>query len=240
MATQDASTGKQDAQRSGVGGGVQAERSAATRAKLIHATIATLNALGYTATTTIEVVRRARVSRGAMLHHFSTRADLLLATAEHILREQEIERRETLRTIDRGEQRFHAITDVMWNTMQQPEAVALTEIMLGGRSDPEIHAPFSALMKAFNRRLLDGPNQLADDFGYADSRLVRAMARLHVAAMRGLVIDKLYWDEDDTSIDDAFELLVWYKGLLMQRLEDPGFAALMPPRERPLRRKPPG
>ena len=239
MATQDASTGKQDALRSGGGGG-QAERGAATRAKLIHATIATLNVLGYTATTTIEVVRRARVSRGAMLHHFSTRADLLLATAEHILREQEIERREILRTVNRGEQRFYSITDVMWNTMQQPEGVALTEIMLGARSDPEIHAPFSTLMTTFNRRLLDGPNQVADDFGYADSRLVRAMARLHVAAMRGLVIDKLYWDEDDTSIDDAFELLVWYKGLLMQRLEDPGFAALMPPRERPLRRKPPG
>lgn len=241
MATQEAPPGKDDAQHGGgAGGGVQAGRSAATRAKLIHATIATLNALGYTATTTIEVVRRARVSRGAMLHHFSTRADLLLATAEHILREQEIERRETLRTVDRGEHRFHAITDVMWNTMQQPEAVALTEIMLGGRSDPEIHIRFSALMKAFNRRLLDGPNQVADDFGYGDSRLVRAMARLHVAAMRGLVIDKLYWDEDDTSIDDAFELLVWYKGLLMRRLDDPGFSAMSPSRERPLRRTRPG
>ena len=95
-------------------------------------------------------------------------------------------------------------------------------------------------MKGFNRRLLDGPNEVADDFGYSDTRLVRAMARLHVAAMRGLVIDKLYWDEDDTSIDDAFELLVWYKGLLMQRLDDPGFAAVVPPRERPLRSTRPG
>lgn len=231
MATQDAPIEKHPVAR----GGGQAERSAATRAKLISATIATLNALGYTATTTIEVVRRARVSRGAMLHHFSTRAELLLATAEHILREQEFERRDVLRTVERGEPRFYSITDAMWNTMQQPEAVALTEIMLGGRSDPEIHAPFSTLMKGFNRRLLDGPNELADDFGYTDARLVRAMARLHVAAMRGLVIDKLYWDENDTSIDDAFELLVWYKGLVMRRLEDPEFAALAPSRDRPLR-----
>lgn len=231
MATQDAPLEKQPIAR-GTG---QAERSAATRAKLIRATIATLNALGYTATTTIEVVRRARVSRGAMLHHFNTRAELLLATAEHILREQEIERRDVLRTVERGEPRFYSITDAMWNTMQQPEAVALTEIMLGGRSDPEIHAPFSTLMKGFNRRLLDGPNELANDFGYSDTRLVRAMARLHVAAMRGLVIDKLYWDESDTSIDDAFELLVWYKGLVMRRLEEPAFALAAASRDRPLR-----
>lgn len=214
----------------------QAERAAATRAKLICATIATLNAVGYTATTTIEVVRRANVSRGAMLHHFSTRAELLLATAEHVLREQEFDRRDVLRTVERGEARFHAITDAMWNTMQQPEAVALTEIMLGARSDPEIHGPFAELMQGYNRRLLDGPNEVAEDHGYADTRLVRAMARLHLAAMRGLMIDKLYWDESDTSIDDAFELLVWYKGLLMRRLDDASFAHQAPPRERPLRR----
>ena len=213
-----------------------AERSATTRRKLICATIATLNALGYPATTTIEVVRRAKVSRGAMLHHFGTRAELLLATAEHVLREQEVDRREMLRDVERGEERFYAITDAMWNTMRRPEATALTEIMLGARSDPEIHGPFAALMREYNRKLLDGPNVIAEDHGYADTRLVRAMARLHVAAMRGLVIDKLYWDEDDTSIDDAFELMIWYKGLLMRRLGDPGFAEAAPSRSRPLRR----
>ena len=235
MATQEAKGGTQALARDGA----HALRSARTRARLIRATIATLNALGYASTTTIEVVRRAQVSRGAMLHHFNTRADLLLATAEHILREQELERRDVLRTVERGESRFYSITDAMWNTMQQPEAVALTEIMLGGRSDPEFHAPFSALMKGFNRRLLDGPNEVADDFGYADTRLVRAMARLHLAAMRGLVIEKMFWDEKDTSIDDAFELLVWYKGPVMRRLEDPGFASAAARRHRPLRHPPP-
>ena len=225
---------------SGEARGAQSERGAATRAKLISATIQTLNALGYTATTTIEVVRRAGVSRGAMLHHFATRAELILATAEHVLAEQELDRRDTLRTVDRGEARFFSITDAMWNTMQQPEAVALTEIMLGGRSDPEVRARFAVLMRDYNRRLLDGPNEVADDFGYADTRLVRAMARLHLAAMRGLVIDRLYWDESDTSIDDAFELLIWYKALVMRRLGDPGFARVAPVRERPLRRRRPG
>lgn len=215
-----------------------AERSAATRAKLISATIATLNAVGYTATTTIEVVRRARVSRGAMLHHFGTRAELLLATAEHVLREQEFERVDVLRDVERGEPRFFAITDAMWNTMQRPEGTALIEIMLGARNDPDIHARFGALMREYNRKLLDGPNLVADDFGYADTRLVRAMARLHLAAMRGLLIDEPYWREGDPTNEDAFELLIWYKGLVMRRLAEPAFAGAAPPRARPLRRKP--
>jgi AcrR family transcriptional regulator len=213
-----------------------AERSAMTRRKLIGATIATLNALGYAATTTIEVVRRARVSRGAMIHHFGTRAELLLATAEHVLREQEFERVDVLRDVERGEPRFYSITDAMWNTMQQPEGTALIEIMLGARNDSEIHEPFSALMREYNRKLLDGPNLVADDFGYIDTRTVRAMARLHLAAMRGLLIDRAYWSEDDPGTEDAFELLIWYKGLIMQRLADPTFGSLQPKRARPLRR----
>ncbi|MFC4294875.1 TetR/AcrR family transcriptional regulator [Novosphingobium tardum] len=216
---------------------LQAERSAATRRKLVCATIATLNSLGYTATTTIEVVRRARVSRGAMLHHFKTRADLLLATAEHILDEQERDRREVLSTVDRGRERFFAITDAMWNTMRQPEAVALTEIMLGARSDPEIHGPFALLMRGYNQKLLDGPSVVAEDLGYSNTRAVRAMARLHVAAMRGLMVDQLYWDENDTGIDDAFELLVWYKRLIMRFLEEPAFKDVVHDLPRPLKRQ---
>jgi hypothetical protein len=125
----------------------------------------------------------------------------------------------------------------MWNTMRQPEAVALTEIMLGARSDPEIHGPFALLMRGYNQKLLDGPSVVAEDLGYSNTRAVRAMARLHVAAMRGLMVDQLYWDENDTGIDDAFELLVWYKRLIMRFLEEPAFKDVVHDLPRPLKRQ---
>jgi AcrR family transcriptional regulator len=37
------------------------------------------------ATTTIETARRAGLSRGAQLHHFPTKAELLTAAVEHLL-----------------------------------------------------------------------------------------------------------------------------------------------------------
>jgi len=52
------------------------ERSASTRAKLLNATIECLYDLGYHQTSTVLVTERAKVSRGAMLHHFPTKADL--------------------------------------------------------------------------------------------------------------------------------------------------------------------
>lgn len=200
-------------------------RGAAMRLRLMRATIETLTSLGYGGTTTTEVVRRAGVSRGAMLHHFATRADLLVATADYILSEQETFRRKRLAGVERGVPRFFSITDAMWETMQRDESIALTELMLGSRGDPEVRDRFGALMRAASSRLSQGPDEVAEDIGYADQRLVRAMARLHVAAMRGLIIERRYIDGDDAAAasDDAFELLVWYKQAVMRRLTDPDF-----------------
>ena len=60
------------------------ERSATTRAAVLDATIEQLAECGYGRTTTVEVAGRAGVSRGALVHHFSTRADLVLAALEYL------------------------------------------------------------------------------------------------------------------------------------------------------------
>ena len=62
-----------------------AERSAATQARLLDATIESLVELGWAATSTTEVVRRAGVSRGAQVHHFPTKEDLVLAALDYLL-----------------------------------------------------------------------------------------------------------------------------------------------------------
>src|SRR3977135_1954938 len=63
----------------------QAERSAATQARLLDATIECLVERGWAATSTTEVVRRAGVSRGAQVHHYPTKEDLVLAALDYLL-----------------------------------------------------------------------------------------------------------------------------------------------------------
>src|SRR5229473_7754051 len=62
----------------------QEERSASTRARLLDATISCLSELGYARTTTTEIAERAGVSRGAQLHHFPTKAELVTTAVEHL------------------------------------------------------------------------------------------------------------------------------------------------------------
>src|SRR5262245_17466263 len=90
-----------------------AERSATTVSKLIQAAIDSLYEEGYSATTTISVAKRARVSRGAMLHQFPTRVAMLLAVAKHIVEEHSRLRREQLDAYQ-GMARFYAAADVSW------------------------------------------------------------------------------------------------------------------------------
>ena len=60
------------------------KRSVATRAALLDAAIECLVKRGYAATTTIETARRAGVSRGAELHHFPSKAELLTTAVDHL------------------------------------------------------------------------------------------------------------------------------------------------------------
>src|SRR6185503_20711778 len=62
----------------------QQARRAATQGALLDATLDALVELGYGATTTLEVERRAGVSRGARIHHFPTKALLLASAVDYL------------------------------------------------------------------------------------------------------------------------------------------------------------
>ncbi|MGB1250042.1 MAG: TetR/AcrR family transcriptional regulator [Candidatus Promineifilaceae bacterium] len=55
------------------------QRSVETRQLLMEATIDCIREMGYHRASTNEIVRRAGLSRGAMLHHYPTKHDLLVA-----------------------------------------------------------------------------------------------------------------------------------------------------------------
>lgn len=64
--------------------GRKAEQSDATRAALLRAARALFARRGYGAVGTEEIVRRARVTRGALYHHFRDKKDLFRAVHEQL------------------------------------------------------------------------------------------------------------------------------------------------------------
>ena len=64
----------------------QAERLAATRAALLREARAIFASAGYEAAATEEIVKQAKVTRGALYHHFKDKRDLFEAVVEEVAR----------------------------------------------------------------------------------------------------------------------------------------------------------
>lgn len=64
-----------------------AERSEATRARIVEATRTLFRERGYEAVSTSNILRAAGVSRGGLYHHFSGKDDVLLAVFEAVERD---------------------------------------------------------------------------------------------------------------------------------------------------------
>ncbi|MBW2215109.1 MAG: TetR/AcrR family transcriptional regulator, partial [Deltaproteobacteria bacterium] len=117
----------------------QAERRRITRGKLLDATIESLIDVGYPRTTTVEVGERAGLSRGAQLHHFPSRADLLVGAIEHLADERSKEfEAELSARLEKGDDPIDAMVDMLWATFSGPLYWAVVELMVAARTDPEL------------------------------------------------------------------------------------------------------
>lgn len=182
------------------------ERSATTRAKLLTAAIEILSSDGYAATTTTRVSQMAGVSRGAMLHQFPTRADLLVAVADHVLENQNRARAERLEGLAPRE-RFFASAEVAWQVQNQPDSRALMEITMATLGDRDLRARARSFMKHVEQLQLEAAKRLADELGVADEMAMQDLVYLHVAAMYGLSF-QLILGQDRTLVERARLLLV--------------------------------
>lgn len=114
----------------------QEERTTATRKALLDATVDCLVEYGYHGTTTTRVVERAGVSRGAQVHHFPTKNDLVLAAVQHLAVKR------TGQFLEHGRKRLHDSTDwagdaldLVWEVHQGPLFEASMELWNAARTD---------------------------------------------------------------------------------------------------------
>lgn len=116
----------------------QAERTAATRQRLMEATIDCLVKYGWSGTTTTLVSEQAGVSRGAMLHHFPSKHDLVIAAVQHLmqLRVEELE----ARVVDLPTAgRTRAALELAAEHFTSDVFTAALELWVAARSDETLH-----------------------------------------------------------------------------------------------------
>lgn len=131
----------------------QAERSAATQAKLLDAALDCLVELGYAGTTTTVVAARAGVSRGAQLHHFPTRAALVAAAVEHLYRRMTAEYQRGFAALAPRAERLRAAIRLLWSMYSSRHFPAVLELFTAARSDAELRAHLEPIAARHDRNV---------------------------------------------------------------------------------------
>ena len=188
--------------------GPNAVRRAATRAKIMDAGVRCLAEFGYAATSTPLVAKLAKVSRGSLLHQFPTKVDLILAVAEHAARGQGGYIREQVTARPAGRERFVEGVEAVWQALRRPEAVALTEIMVAARSDPELAERYPAFAAAVEAAMHRGRARMAEGIGAPErTEEIDVIAHLTNAALRGLAMETVFLGRATTDADKVVKLL---------------------------------
>ena len=118
----------------------QQERSRATQRRLLDATVDCLVEFGWAGTTTTVIAERAGVSRGAQLHHYPTKAALVLAAVAHLAERRGAEIRAEAATLPAQppQKRVARVVDLLAAAFTGPLFVAALELWVAARTDPEL------------------------------------------------------------------------------------------------------
>lgn len=158
------------------------------RERLLDATAQCLAELGFAATTTTEVVRRAGVSRGAQVHHFPTKNELVVAALEHVFRLRQAEFRAAFSALAPEERRLATALDVIWAMYQTPAFTAWLELAVAARTDLDLRARFVAVSDRYNEAV----EAIFEEFYPAspDGAFSRVAVQFAFALLDGLAVQR--------------------------------------------------
>jgi AcrR family transcriptional regulator len=193
----------------------QAERSATTRAQLLDATLRCLEDLGYARTTTTEIAQRAGVSRGAQLHHFPTKVELVTQAVEHLFERRHAEFVGAFERLPAGVGRLEAAIDLLWSMVKGPAFLAWLELAVAARTDRELAGPVAELTERFMatvdstfRRLF--PSNAPNPFSEIAPRFAFAL-------LDGLALERLH-NPDDAAAERIVDVLKRLAGLMIPQM----------------------
>ena len=174
----------------------QAERSAATRGKLLDATVDLLVEVGYTGTSGQAVAKRAGVSRGAQLHQFPTKESLVVAAVGHLVDKRMAELLRARPDPDRG-------LETLCDAFTGPLFHAALELWVAARTDPALHEAMIPLERKVGDALRLGFAEIVGD------RMSPDAVDLSIEIARGLAVSALFrTPEADRQLRDRL-LPVW-------------------------------
>ena len=174
----------------------QAARSAATRARLVEATIRCLVERGYAGTTTVAVCARSGVSHGSLLHHYGTRERLLGAALDAVYERLRSPVIEAIEALPPGSARVEALVDGMAAAFLAPEFKAVVELWLAAANHTDVGWAVWPEAQAFDAAILPLAERLFPEAARRNPDFA-AYVSLLFQALQGVGLAKATWPEGE-------------------------------------------
>ncbi|APE17017.1 TetR/AcrR family transcriptional regulator [Mycobacterium crocinum] len=164
----------------------QAERTAAMRTRLLDATIECLVTYGYAGTTTPRIAEIAGVTRGAQVHHFRSKEDLVVAAVEYLAQQRIQKAMRQDAGIWKGPDPVLGVLEFLWNSHQGDMFVATIELWVAARTDDVLAKEVARVEPMVNSTLITAIAQLLPD--HAARKHVRNVLYTAMDALRGILV----------------------------------------------------
>jgi AcrR family transcriptional regulator len=169
-----------------------------TRDRILDAAIDCFIKLGYTNVTTAKVADAAGVSRGAMLHHFPSKIELIRAAIEylHVKLLEDYTHKVSLipDSLDSSARRRAGI-DAYWEHLTDDLFVAYHELCVAGRTDPELQEILSQSIARFEDHVRQTNAELFKEWNDRGDIYLLAMD-LTKFLMEGMAVGQIVQDRD--------------------------------------------
>ncbi len=178
---------------------LQEERSAETRRRLLDATVACLFERGYAGTTTTEIATRAGVSRGAQLHHFPRKDELVVSALEYVFELRLADMSAAIAEPPSGsrEHRLAVVIDAMWPMFKGPTFYAWLELVVASRTDPALNDAVRAASVRFGEGIRVGLAALLDWPGDREDRL-HDLISIVFGQLEALALERVLFEPGET------------------------------------------
>jgi AcrR family transcriptional regulator len=164
----------------------QKDRTAATRAAVLEATVELLVERGYSGTSTRLAAERAGVSLGALQHHFPTKAGLSVEALRFVTARLASEFVASTRESQDAQDTFAAILDRLYVVFRGPTFAAAVEIHLASRTDEALQGPVRDLNRDIDTLIRESAESLMP--GMAGYPGFPSILQTSVSAVRGLAL----------------------------------------------------
>lgn len=181
------------------GPGWQQRKSALTRTTILEAAIDCLEQHGYARTTTQLIAQTAGISRGAMLHHYATKQELIASVIDYTFykrMESFIERIKGLSEPQRVHQQ--AGIELYWQSVLTREFAAYLELMVAARTDAELREIFLPKARHYDR--VERETMLRVFPEWAENPHYALAMDYCMAAMGGLLLNREVWDDRERRV----------------------------------------